>query len=417
MHPYRATQPSTPARKEHAAPRVRRAPRSAVVCIAVLGIVCPAHSQFTSGSTGTAGALTFPNAKPGDIVVFDPTTFSSSLNAAGDHVYHFTTITIPKDVTLKLSSSLLNEPVFWLAQGTVQIEGNIDLTGADGTDQMPALPSMAGAGGYAGGIRASAGNPAQPGYGPGAGATVTPNLGGRFTGNAFLVPLVGGSGGSGGKTGQTEGPGCAGGAGGGALLVASSVSITVNGSILADGGDSSRPANNCGGGGSGGAVRLIAPVIAGSGALSAQGGRPRGGNGLIRLEASENQFAGSLNNSPLALGKPFGLFLPPNPPPSVRVVSINGLPPRHNDRAANVPALSINQATPVTLAIEARFLPPGTIIELALFSEDGSRQTVKTTPLQGTLDLSVAEASVVFPTGLSHCYVKASWKQPPLELE
>jgi len=89
----------------------------------------------------------------------------------------------------------------------------------------------------------------QPGNGPGAG-TACCNIagphGGTFTGNQFLVPLVGGSGGGGGQTGfpgqwmrflsrQWRWRW------GGALLLASSTSITVNGTITANGGKSVSP--------------------------------------------------------------------------------------------------------------------------------------------------------------------------------
>lgn len=375
-----------------------------------LGIALPAYPQFTSGSSGADGELTFSNARPGATILFDPGAFGPRLRPLTDHVYHFTGIRIPKDITVKLTSSLLNGPVFWLAQGPVEIEGSLDLTGGDSTDEFPQRPAVAGAGGYGGGVGALAGNPAQPGYGPGGGLPDAENAGGRFTGNSFLVPLVGGSGGA----ADSLESGCGGGAGGGALLIASAVSITVKGRIVADGGNSSRFAANCGGGGSGGAIRLVAPVIAGSGALSARGGRPHGGDGLIRLESSDNQFTGGLNNSPVALGNRFALFLPPSPEPTVHIVSINGVPIDEGAPTEHATAISINQATPVLLAIEARFIPPGTIIELELFSEDGSRRKVRTTPLQGTLDLSKAETTVIFPTGLSHCHVKASWKQPPI---
>src|SRR5207237_5828806 len=113
-------------------------------------------------------------------------------------------IYIGKDVNVRLSAKLLNGPVFWLAQGPVEINGTIDLNGEDGGP----IPSTAGAGGYPGG-------PAQkPGNGPGEG----------FKSNMFLVPLVGGAGGDGGEVQS-------GGAGGGALLIASSTTIAVNGKI------------------------------------------------------------------------------------------------------------------------------------------------------------------------------------------
>src|SRR5262249_19309245 len=157
--------------------------------------------------------------------------------------------------------------------------------------------------------------------------------------------------------------------GGGALLIASSTSITVNGTIRADAGSSED-----GVGGNGGAIRLVAPVIEGAtGLLSAKGGHPNGIDGRVRLEAFENHFKGSLDEAPFSYGKPFGLFLPPQARPSVRVVSVGGV-------ALSSPEFSINQPSPVTVVVEARYIPPGTVVELQFFPENGQDQSVTTTP-------------------------------------
>jgi hypothetical protein len=336
-------------------------------------VIAAQAQSFNSGSTGADGALELNT--PGTII-FDPQSFNPPLNPSGDNVYHFTTIHVGSGVIVKLSAKPLNNPVFWLAQGPVQIDGSIDLNGADGASG----PSLAGAGGYPGGA------PHKPGYGPE-----------EFTPNAFLIPLVGGSGGDGGEK-------LGGGAGGGALLIASSTSISVNGLLTADGGNS-----RDGFGGSGGAIRLVAPIIDGlSGFLSARGGKPQGADGRIRFETFDNRFAGSLNGTSFAQGKPFGLFLPPNPPPFVRVVSIGGVGVT-NLRPA------INQTSPVVIAVEVRFVPLGTVIQLELFPEEGPSRTVSTTPLTGTFELSRATVSVTVPGGLSRCYVKAAWKHRPLQ--
>jgi hypothetical protein len=337
----------------------------------LVATIFPAYGQFVgSGSNGSDGALILTS--PGT-VFFDQRSFSPPLNRSEDNIFQFTSIYIGKDVVVKLSAKLLGGPVFWLSQGPVQIDGTIDLDGAEGSS----TPAIAGAGGYPGGL------PHKPGYKPG-----------DFHSNVFLVPLVGGSGGSG---GETQG----GGAGGGALLIASSVSITLNGAITANGGASSE-----GTGGSGGAIRLVAPGIGGSGVLSAKGGQPGGADGLVRFEASDNQFSGTLNNTPSAKGKPFGLFLPPGPPASVKVVSIDGVP-------VNGSEITLRKTSPALLVVEARSVPPGTVIQLEFFGENGTSQVISTTPLQGTFELSRATASVAFPSGLSHAQIEASWKQGP----
>src|SRR5262245_52194443 len=125
--------------------------------------------QFDSGSNGSDGPLNITTS-----MVFDPRNFNPPLDADGDNVYNFTTITIASGVTVRMLGPQLNmKPVFWLASGAVQIDGTIDLSGADGynatgvpADRVPAVP---GAGGYGGGIGGGAISPAQPGSGPGGG--------------------------------------------------------------------------------------------------------------------------------------------------------------------------------------------------------------------------------------------------------
>ncbi len=345
----------------------------------VLLITGTAHAQsFNSGSTGTDGALVLTT--PGTVIL-DPRALNPVLDTDKDNVYHFTFIYIGSGVTLKLSAKVLNGPVFWLTQGPVQVDGTIDLEGEEGGR----TPSVAGAGGYPGGAARNAG------YGPRA----------TFKSNSFLVPLVGGSGGNGGRT---QG----GGAGGGALLIASSTGITINGTINANGG-----ASTDGLGGNGGSIRMVAPVIDGSGLLSARAGRTERGqkksdDGRIRFEAFQNVFAGGFNDTPFSEGKPFGLFLPPTPSPSVRVISIGGA-------LVSKPEINLSAPDSLSVSIEAQNVPTGTVVFIQCFPEDGAEPIVRTTPLEGTLEHSLASVPVTFPAGLSHCYVDANWKQPPLQ--
>ena len=77
------------------------------------------------------------------------------------------------------------------------------------------------------------------------------------------------------------------------------------------------------------------------------------------------------------------------------------------------PDFTIKQSSPVTVILEARFIPPGTVIDLEFFTKAGPPLMVATTPLQGTFELSRATAAVTFPTGSSRGQVKATWAQPP----
>jgi hypothetical protein len=338
----------------------------------LLVAVGPVYSQFFgSGSKGLDGPLILTT--PGT-VLFEPRSFDPPINQSGDNVFHFTSIYVGKGVTVKLSAKLLQGPVFWLAQGPVQIEGTIDLDGENGGQ----MPSLAGAGGYPGG------GPGQDGYGPRD----------TFKRNSFLVPLVGGFGGAG---GGTEG----GGGGGGALMIASSASITVNGAITANGGASSD-----GLGGGGGAIRLVAPAIDGSGVFNAKGGSPSGSDGLVRFETFDSRFTGTFGGTPFATGKPFGLFLPPSPPASAQIISINGVP------FTTAQQFTFRQPERVSVVIEAHFVPPSTSVQLECFAEGGLAQTVATPPLVGTFELSRTAVSVSLPGGSSACQIKAEWKQP-----
>jgi len=406
--------------------RIRRARIiSCALAISLAWTRTGSSQSFNSGSNGSDGAL---NLTTQGTIVFDPRAFQPPLDPDGDNVFHFTTITIGGGVTLKLSGQFLNGPVFFLAQGAVQIDGAIiDLNGGDGADGssifVPAnrTPSIPGAGGYAGGVAISPAGPPQAGFGPGGGAVAnSPEWGGSgtFTGNQFLVPLIGGSGGAGAHGFGTL-VGTGGGAGGGALLIASSTTISItSATISANGGRGSGNAGRVSGGGSGGAIRLVANALTISGALSARGmaiaGHPTanaGGDGRIRLEAFQQSFAGTVNGTPVSFGTPSNLFLPSDPS-SIRVTRVGGVDvPAHPSGSFETPDVPINTTSPVTLEIEARNIPLDTVAKVHFFSENGPDIVVDSTPLAGSPALSTATASVTLPVGYSRGLVRASWTQ------
>ena len=411
-------------------------------CALIIAAVFPTHTartqNFSSGSTGADGALDFSNLSPGTIVEFNPDSFNPALDPDRDNVYHFTTINVPAGITVKLSAKFLNGPVYWLATGAVQINGTVDLNGQDGQNSTTLInggsrfPAIPGAGGFGGGLGAF-GSPPQIGNGPGGGrlATRSDHAGGSAGhssssfcsdinapayGNVFLVPLVGGSGGAGGHSGA------GGGAGGGAILIASSVSITINGVVEANGGKGgnfSIPNQVRGGAGSGGSVRLVAPSFSGTGTVQALGGRNPfgstihdicGSHGRVRLEAFQH---GLSINLPIGGQRSFpnALSIPSTPPSSVRVVSIAGvaLPPNPTG-GFELPDVNIDVSAATTVVIEGRFVPVGTIVQLHLVSEDGPDQTVDSAPLAGTLAQSSATVSIVFPRGFTRGFARAVWR-------
>lgn len=403
----------------------------AVLLVFALCITDGGYGQnqiFSSGSTGAEGALNIT--APG-ITYFNPTALN--LSPAIPNIFNFTTIAIAAGSTLKFTEEIYHGPVFFLASGDVVISGTLDLSGNNGIGvtsglQADRITNYAGSGGYAGGLGQglSGGALASAGNGPGGGQPGTTGSGsspvgrgGQFTGNTYLVPLIGGSGGG----GAYSGGGCVGdegGAGGGAILIASSTSITIGGQgvINATGGNG---ATGCegGGGGSGGAIRLIAPTITGSSidgnyGVNAQGGSTccggtQGGNGQTRIEAFKQGISFNVYG-PLSTSVPYGLALPASPPGSLTVTSINGV--SINANPFSFPDTTINSSGPVTVNIQAQYIPTGTVPQLIVFSSTGPDQTITGSPLQGTLKSSTSTATVTFPPNAgSRGFAKATWTQ------
>lgn len=385
-----------------------------ILACSIFAAVLSAPAQtFSSGSTGVDG----------DLIINTPgVTVLTQTPQSGGTVFNFKAIQIAAGATLRLSGQVYNSPLFFLAQSAVTIDGTIDLNGTQGHpgDGISAdrLPSIPGAGGFAGGVGALGASPFQPGNGPAGGTApigacgISQGAGGGFTGNQFLVPLVGGSGGSGNVAG--------GGAGGGALLVASSVSITLNGVITANGGKGGNPD---GGGAGGGAIRLVAPTIAGTGTITAGrsvsgcscgcGGSSaqwNGANGAVRLEAFQNTFSGNVSGT-LNRGTPFGLFLPATIP-TVKVLTIGGVAVNMSPTGSfTIPDVTVNSNSPLLVQIQAQNVPVGTTVTLFIFPENGPDQTISSSPLNGTLASSSATAMLTLPSGFARGYVKATWTQ------
>jgi hypothetical protein len=406
-----------------------------ILAAAILGgsTALPAQT-FNSGSNGSDGALDLTGQT--GTLVFNPATFNPPLDPDHDNVYHFTTITIPANLTVRLGADLLGaKPIVWLATGAVQINGTLDLSGSAGNGpQGIQIAAVAGAGGYAGGVGGMVSTSAQPGQGPGGGTTPgagagyafagtgpSNTVGGPAYGNPFLLPIVGGSGGAGGQYyGPAPNPlGAEGGGGGGAILIASSDSISLSGGILTVKGGAGacntgdQPSFQSSGGGSGGAIRLMAPRISGSGILEARGGASCNGGGVgsvgrIRLEAFTQSLTGQVNPAPTS--SPPGLVFPPASAPSVSIVSIGGVAVPANPTASFItPDVTLDNATTVTIQLAASKVPVGTVVHLTLTPETGAIVNVDSTPLAGTFDASTATASMTLPHGFSRFSVQASW--------
>lgn len=423
----------------------------AIALIAVAGSMGLASiaiaQEFSSGSDGSDGALDFTGAEPGSVIVFDPYNYDPPLDVDQDGVFHFTTITIPENVTVQLSSTLFGGvPVIWLATGDVVIAGTLDLSGEDGHnwDSGQRRYSIPGPGGFGGGAGEREGFQAEDGLGPGrsrgqsgiigngaghARFGTTSGSGGNFYGspygNPFLQPLIGGSGAAGGNDNDSS-LGGGGGAGGGAILIASDTAIYVEGVVDVSGGSGGRGEAGSnqfngghGGGGSGGAIRLVAPELQGSGELDCRGGNGSlsypstgsGSEGYIRVEgrivSRELRFQPDGMIVPLSPNTP---ILPEQSPSAVRIVQIDG-------QAVDVtpggsilnPDIVLDNPSPVEVVIAASGIPIGTQLTLSIFSVELGEITGISTPLKGTLESSTATATIQFPPTISQMFVRATW--------
>ncbi len=402
----------------------RESKMAAINTVLAVGIIVAmtcqvVNAQFTSGSDGSDGALDYTGQS--GTIIFNPDDFVPPLDPDRDNAYHFTTITIPENLTLILRAPELNwAPVFWLATGLVSIEGDIDLSGGVGhTDLGPVAPSIPGPGGYPGGIGSFMGAPAQDGFGPGAGhvtgsgtcATHGKTCAGNLVtyGNIFLQPLIGGSGGSGLSTRD------GGGAGGGAILIASSEEIRFQsgGRIRArggyGGGSNSTPTQNAG---SGGAIRLVAPAVGGVGSLDVGAGSFGAGAGYIRIETTQYTelsigFSQYIPWRVAALTENTPLLTNQNTP-FIRVVSVDGISIPNSPTADFVsPDVVIDNDQPVVFEIEAVNVAPGATVDVYIYPNDFPLIVTTSTPLIGTLGFSTATATATVPPGLCVSTVRA----------
>ncbi len=154
-----------------------------------------AHAQVNSGSNGSDGA-------------FNPATDTViNMTDHPDGIYQYTSVNISNGVTVTFIPNANNSPVTWLVQSNVVINGTVDVSGQSTPNN---LGGIGGPGGGAGGNGGS--NPSSGLGAGGGGADQNSGGGGSFGsqggvhnyngsdgqpgsvyGNAFLLPLLGGS--------------------------------------------------------------------------------------------------------------------------------------------------------------------------------------------------------------------------------
>ncbi len=360
---------------------------------------------FQSLSTGADGAFT-PTASPA----------SQQVSLPPDGIFNFTDVNIPAGVTITFARNNDNTPVRIFATGDVIIDGILSVNGGNGGNFGNGFPGFGGPGGFNGGRgglparhgQAQGGDGLGPGRGTGgpnftrsvagsggfgsAGAngniSGTQGRAGQPYGNAELLPLIGGSGG-GGSGGENTRIGAGGGGGGGAILISASGTVTINGTIFANGGSGF----GVGGGGSGGAIRIMATTIRGEGTITAAGGA-RGGQGRIRLEAENLER--SANTTPTFITSLPGVQLVPNLP-SLRIASVAGIAAPGNPTGSKdivVPGVTAN---PVQVVVATTNVPEGTVIRVTAAPERGTAVTANTAGVAG----NTATASINMPNGNS----------------
>jgi hypothetical protein len=168
----------------------------------------------------------------------------------------------------------------------------------------------------------------------------------------------------------------------------------VSGTIRAVGGGGS----GNGGGGSGGAIRLVSPIITGSGTLSATGGSGgciSGGAGRVRVDALDTLgFSLSIQGSG-SIGS--NMFVFPPTLPRLDLIEVGGQEIEEGEQEAVVLLLPFGGSTSQTVTVQARDFSGIVPITVALIPDNGDRQFV-----DAEIDMSEGNpASVVVPIELT----------------
>ena len=428
-----------------------------MLLLAALAVPLTSRAAFDSGSTGADGALS--------------PTVNTAIPLPDSGVLNYTSVNIPAGVTVTFIKNTTNTPVYLLAKNDVTIAGIINITGGDATSTGTygdgaladdGIAGVGGPGGYDGGRGGGSDAQLQPaiirggsGLGPGGGAggiegndgcTTTrfyqhTGTGGGYAtvaypawvinycrsimplgkayGSTLLQPLLGGSGGGGGAGGTTY-PGSGGGGGGGALLLATSGTITLNGTIDATGGDgggiAGTGAGGPGAGGSGGAIRLMASTITGTGGLVANGGcnnynnsrrqlcgsdgynQYGGASGRIRLEANAITHTGTQTPN-YTTDVPGPVFIASAP--ALRIASVAGTEVPANPTGSADVALPASTTGPVDVVFQTVNVPVGNTVTLRLVPANGQPTEVLSPAITGTTATGTTSVKVTLPSGPS----------------
>jgi hypothetical protein len=385
------------------------------------------------GSDGSDGDLVVAANRTIDLSLAVPAPWDTPSPVPGSGVYDaekwavvfkYSSVTINASRFLTFTNHPSRAPVVWLVAGDVIIAGTITLSG-EGQTSPVTRPTEPGPGGFRGGLGHDTGSVIRSGgFGPGGGAREGSNNGGGAGshgtagagngigvtyGEEHLLQLLGGSGGAGGRFGAATGllPGAA---GGGAILIAAGGTITVNGNVLADGGD-----NFYNAGGSGGSIRLVARLVQGSGGLYARGGTGgfnslAAGKGIIRVEAFESTL--TPHDPPYSFaftGDPAQIW-PPASAPRLRVTRVRnaaiGQVPAPADPRARLDApldadVIVTTSEPLVVEVAAENVPLDAAMSVRVVPRLVEDFVVPAAPIAGDATASTWAATFTAPHGIS----------------
>ena len=432
---------------------VRRARRGLVMVLAGVMLMWPfaAQAQFDiCGCEGHPQSLGAFDASDSSTYPLGTTTsgscgsFSITIPLPEDGVMVFESFTafvgncFGPDTTIRFRRNAANTPVTMLVAGNVTIGSRVvlNIQGNDGSSGQSTVNGRGGSPGN-GGFRGGDGGyrdlfgfgqgGAGLGAGGGAPGTTSPFTNGSFgihAGNANLLPLIGGSGGGGGSS--TSSGNCSaggGGGGGGAILIAANGTITVNGTINADGGfrgsQSNGACSSIGGNGSGGAIRLMASTTNGSGFLRARGGRSasQSNDGIIRIESFSDSLSLNSNVDPPATRtRAIGQLVNPVAA-TVAITAVDGqLVPQPPTGSIGGIDLVIPAPGAVTFQVETSGVPGGTTVDVAVKPELGGPAIHTLTTLEpgscNALGECIALATVELDSGAYFVEGTATYQTP-----
>jgi len=336
-------------------------------------------------------------------------------------VFKYSSVTVDAGVTLSFTNHLSRAPLVWLVSGDVTILGTVSLNGQDSVNS-PAIAGP-GPGGFRGGIGYySVGVIDGAGFGPGGGQRRAVGgsygTGSRPYGNPSLIPLIGGSGGAGPDRGYAVG----GGGGGGAILIACAQTVTINGSISANGGAGvAYYFSDATGGGSGGGIRVVCASLTGAGTvktLAGAGGKNGGaGLGRIRIEraADDSTIAPIPDPSvvPLTDGDT-ALLWPPAEAPTVKIISIGGETAPDDPRASfgtQGADVALPEVSTIQVVIETVGVEEASQVQVRLTPRDSSN-AVFVDAVAGTPVGNVITWTADIPVGNGYSAIQAKVVRP-----